>query len=76
MVLDLRAHQDWSVLWAKRAWRWGAGSFMQVKELMEEEKEGIFVGWLPRSIAAQEGSSTERSFLRQEHRNLIWEVRW
>ena len=40
MVLDLRARQDWSGLWAERAWRWGAGSFMQVKELMEEETIG------------------------------------
>ena len=53
------------MLWAKRAWWWGAGLFMQVKELMEEE-EGIFAGWLPRSIAAQEGRSTERSLLEQD----------
>ena len=39
MVLYLRARQDWSGLWAERAW-WGAGSFMQVKELMEEETTG------------------------------------
>ena len=25
---------------AERAWRWGAGSFMQVKELIEEETTG------------------------------------
>ena len=36
MVLDLRARQDWSGLWAECAWRWGAGSFMKVKELIEE----------------------------------------
>jgi len=28
------------VLWAKRAWRWGAGSFLQVKELIEKETTG------------------------------------
>ena len=75
MALDLRAHKDWSVLWAKRAWRWGVGSFMQVKELMDKEKEGIFACWLPWPIAARGGRSTERSFLRQEHKNSIWGVR-
>ena len=44
----------------------GAGSFMQVKELTEEEKEGIFAGWLPRPIAARGERSTERNFLEQD----------
>ena len=67
----------WSLTWWRGCWFLYAGQGINgggdhwVKEILENEE--IIAGYLPQSIVAQEGSSTERNFLEQDRETWFGE---